>query len=111
MDYILLLKSENKNSLVLNLKNNAEICWHRNINSNQIISWNSSNLENIIRIKANILEILAILVNGFGQSNIANYSNITAIKTVSQNVYYDDIHFIEPILCELAEKSCNEKFQ
>ena len=68
----------------------------------ELIARNINKPENIIRIKCNILEILAILCHGFGITQITNYCRFSKKKTVSNDVYYDYLHFIEPKLRKLA---------
>ena len=46
----------------------------------EIIARNKSKPENIIRIKCNVLEILSILCNGFGITQITNYCRISKKK-------------------------------
>lgn len=77
----------------------------------ELIARNIDKPSVIQRIKYNLIEVLAILMNGLGFTVISNYCRISRKKTVSRNVYYDYLHFIEPVLRELAENICIEKFR
>lgn len=61
----------------------------------ELIARNIDKPSIIQRIKYNLIEVLAILMNSPCFTVISNYSRISRGNTVSRNVYYDYLHFIE----------------
>lgn len=76
----------------------------------EIIERNKKKPAVLQRIISNINEVLAILMNGVSHSNIEGYCRVSQRKTVSKSIFYDYLHFIEPVLRILAETICNENF-
>lgn len=83
----------------------------RNSTFEELLARNVKKPQNIIRIKRNIREILAILMNGYGFEGISSFCMLTGKETISRNVYYDYLHLIDIVLRKLAEDNCNEKLE